>query len=156
MLRHEANRGTGAARTTGTRAARGELLLMTDADGTYPSEDIPRLVKELESCDMVIGAREREMGSIKWLRTLAKEFIRCLASYMTQTRIPDLNSGLRGYAPRAGAALSAHSTHDPLVGQHDHHGLSERWVARALDSDQLPQAHRQVDLSPHRPTPITI
>jgi len=96
VLRHETNRGTGAARTTGTRAARGELLLMTDADGTYPAERIPDLVAALESCDMVIGARAREMGTMKWLRTLAKEFIRRLASYMTQTKIPDLNSGLRG------------------------------------------------------------
>jgi glycosyltransferase involved in cell wall biosynthesis len=96
VLRHETNRGNGAARTTGVKAARGDLVLMTDADCTYPSEPIPQMIAMLEQCDMVIGAREREMGTMKLLRSAAKEFIRHLASYLTDTRIPDLNSGLRG------------------------------------------------------------
>ena len=96
VLRHETNRGTGAARTTGVRAARGELVLMTDADGTYPAEAIPQMIVMLQTCDMVIGAREREMGTMKLLRSAAKEFIRLLACYLTSTHIPDLNSGLRG------------------------------------------------------------
>lgn len=95
VISHAQNRGTGAARTTGVRHARGRYVLMTDADGTYPVDAIPRMIEELETCDMVIGAREREMGTLKWLRTLAKEAIRRLACYMTQTHIPDLNSGLR-------------------------------------------------------------
>ena len=45
---------------------------------------------------MVIGARDREMGTLRFLRSAAKEFIRALASYLTLTKIPDLNSGLRG------------------------------------------------------------
>jgi glycosyltransferase involved in cell wall biosynthesis len=95
VISHPRNRGNGAARTTGVKAARGRYIIMTDADGTYPIAAFPQLIAELERADMVIGAREREMGTLKWLRTLAKEFIRHLASYLTQTKIPDLNSGLR-------------------------------------------------------------
>ena len=95
LVRHTRNRGTGAARTSGVHAAQGELIVMTDADGTYPAEAIPEMLEALDSCDMVIGARTREMGTVKWLRSFAKNFIRALASYMTETRIPDLNSGLR-------------------------------------------------------------
>ncbi len=95
VVPHRRNLGNGAARTTGIKAARGQYVVMIDADATYPAGEIPRLVKELETCDMVIGAREKEMGTLKWLRSAAKEFIRLLASYLTQTRIPDLNSGLR-------------------------------------------------------------
>jgi hypothetical protein len=40
---------------------------------------------------------------MRWLRTPAKTFIRLLASYLTATRIPDLNSGCR--ALRKGPAL---------------------------------------------------
>jgi len=36
-----------------------------------------------------------ETGSLKWLRSPAKHFIRLLASYLTGVKIPDLNSGLR-------------------------------------------------------------
>ncbi|MBN1656863.1 MAG: glycosyltransferase family 2 protein [Anaerolineae bacterium] len=98
LLQHPHNRGTGAARTTGVKAARGEIVVMTDADGTYPNEEMPRLVELVQSgYTMVIGARRREAGTMRWLRTPAKWFIRQLASYLTATRIPDLNSGLRAF-----------------------------------------------------------
>jgi glycosyltransferase involved in cell wall biosynthesis len=97
LLRHRANRGTGAARTTGMRAARGNIVVMTDADGTYPNQDMPSLVDALATCDMVVGARRREAGTMRWLRTPAKNFIRLLACYLTGTQIPDLNSGFRAF-----------------------------------------------------------
>jgi glycosyltransferase involved in cell wall biosynthesis len=97
LIQHERNRGTGAARSTGIRCAHGDIVVMTDGDGTYPARDIPRLVSGLEDSDMVIGARKRETGSFRWLRTPAKNFIRWLACYLTEVRIPDLNSGLRAF-----------------------------------------------------------
>jgi glycosyltransferase involved in cell wall biosynthesis len=95
LVQHARNRGTGAARNTGLKVAQGDLIAMTDGDGTYPNQDIPRLLAALERADMVIGARRREMGTLRWLRAPAKLFIRLLASYLTETPIPDLNSGLR-------------------------------------------------------------
>jgi len=95
VVAHGQNRGTGAARTTGVRRSTGRYLVMIDADGTYPVDAIPGLLERLDSCDMVIGARTREAGTLRWLRTFAKEAIRLLACYLTETRIPDLNSGLR-------------------------------------------------------------
>ena len=95
VVSHQHNRGNGAARTTGVKAARGRYVLMMDADGTYPVADIPAMLKEAENADMVIGARTSEKGTLKVLRSSAKNLIRLLASYMTQTYIPDLNSGMR-------------------------------------------------------------
>ncbi len=95
LIQHPKNRGTGAATNTALRHARGEIVAMTDGDGTYPVQDIPRLLPYMDECDMVIGARTREAGTVKVLRTPAKWFIRTLASYLTDTPIPDLNSGLR-------------------------------------------------------------
>ncbi len=95
LIQHPMNRGTGAATNTAVRHARGEIIAMTDGDGTYPVQDIPRLLEAMEGCDMVIGARTKEAGTMKVLRTPAKWFIRTLASYLTETPIPDLNSGLR-------------------------------------------------------------
>ncbi len=99
LIQHPVNRGTGAARTTGLKAARGEIIVMTDADRTYPNQEIPQLVAALEEqdCDMVIGARRREAGTLRWLRTPTKAFIRWLASYLTGVHIPDLNSGFRAF-----------------------------------------------------------
>jgi len=95
LIQHPYNRGTGAARTTGLQHARGDVIVMTDGDGTYPNQDIPRLLTHIGEYDMVIGARRMETGSLKWLRSPAKHFIRLLASYLTGVKIPDLNSGLR-------------------------------------------------------------
>jgi polyisoprenyl-phosphate glycosyltransferase len=90
------NQGSGTARRVGTQAARGRVVVWTDADMTYPNERIPELVGYLgEGCDQVVGARTSEAGTVKLVRVPAKWAIRKLAAYLTNTPIPDLNSGLR-------------------------------------------------------------
>jgi len=97
LIQHGRNRGGGYARNTGILASTGDVIVVTDGDGTYPVWDIPRLVKHLEknNLDMVVGARKTEAGTLKFLRVPAKWFIRKLASFMSGSPIPDLNSGLR-------------------------------------------------------------
>jgi len=97
LIRFAANHGAGTARRAGTRAARGRVVVWTDADLTYPNERIPEMVKELEHCDQVVGARTSEQGTARAARVPAKWFIRRLASYLVETPIPDLNSGLRAF-----------------------------------------------------------
>lgn len=97
LIRFSTNRGSGSARRAGTKAARGRVVVWTDADMSYPNERIPELVKELEGHDQVVGARTSEQGTQKLFRVPTKWFIRKLASYLTETKIPDLNSGLRAF-----------------------------------------------------------
>ena len=97
LIRHSQNRGAGTARRTGTTAACGRVVVWTDVDMTYPNDEIPMLVKELEGFDHVVGARRTEEGTRRFLRVPAKWFIRRLASYLVETDIPDLNSGLRAF-----------------------------------------------------------
>lgn len=91
------NRGSGSARRAGTRASNGRIVVWTDVDMTYPNDDIPMLVKELEGNDQVVGARTSEEGTHKFARVPAKWFIRRLAQYLTNVKIPDLNSGFRAF-----------------------------------------------------------
>lgn len=97
LIEFTRNRGSGSARKAGTAAARGDVVVWTDVDMTYPNDEIPRLVKELEGHDQVVGARTTEQGHTKFLRVPAKWLIRKLAQYLTQTHIPDLNSGFRAF-----------------------------------------------------------
>jgi glycosyltransferase involved in cell wall biosynthesis len=92
------NGGSGTVRRIGSQRARGEYVVWTDADMSYPNERIPELVAILDDepgIDQVVGARTQEMGSHKALRVPAKWAIRKIAESLTNTRIPDLNSGLR-------------------------------------------------------------
>ncbi|GLW05380.1 glycosyl transferase [Microtetraspora sp. NBRC 13810] len=94
------NGGSGTVRRIGTHEARGEIVVWTDADMTYPNERIPELVRILEkddSIDQVVGARTSEQGSHKFLRVPAKWFIRKVAERLAGQSIPDLNSGLRAF-----------------------------------------------------------
>jgi polyisoprenyl-phosphate glycosyltransferase len=96
------NRGSGAARRAGTLAARGDVVVWTDVDMTYPNDRIPELVDELGDHDQVVGARTTEEGTKKALRVPAKFAIRSLASYLVETPIPDLNSGFRAFRREVG------------------------------------------------------
>ncbi|MBO3745091.1 glycosyltransferase family 2 protein [Streptosporangiaceae bacterium NEAU-GS5] len=94
------NGGSGTVRRIGSQEARGEIVVWTDADMSYPNERIPELVQILEkdpTVDQVVGARTTEEGSHKFLRVPAKWFIRKVAERLAGQRIPDLNSGLRAF-----------------------------------------------------------
>jgi glycosyltransferase involved in cell wall biosynthesis len=94
------NSGSGTVRRIGTQRARGEIVVWTDADMTYPNERIPELVQILDkdpTIDQVVGARTSEQGTYKLLRVPAKWFIRKFAERLTGAKIPDLNSGLRAF-----------------------------------------------------------
>ncbi len=97
------NRGTGVARRVGSEAARGEVVVWTDADLTYPNDLIPELVAALDGKDQVVGARDHERGTLRVLRTPAKWLIRRLAQFLVRTPIPDLNSGFRAFRRDVGA-----------------------------------------------------
>ena len=97
LVTFEQNRGSGAARRAGTVLAEGDIVVWTDADMTYPNDQIPALLDQLPGWDMVVGARRSEEGTHKFFRVPAKWFIRRLASFLTETKIPDLNSGFRAF-----------------------------------------------------------
>ena len=99
LLRHRVNTGSGAARKTGTLAARGDVVVWSDVDMSYPNDRIPDLVQHLvnSGSDQVVGARDSERGTLRLLRVPAKFLIRKLACFLTGSNIPDLNSGLRAF-----------------------------------------------------------
>ena len=97
LITHRRNQGSGAARRTGTTAARGRVVVWTDVDMTYPNDRIPELVDAMDGYDHIVGWRQTEEGTHKLLRTPAKWIIRKLASYLSETDIKDLNSGLRAF-----------------------------------------------------------
>lgn len=102
VLTHDENRGYGAALKTGIRAARdAEWILIVDADGSYPPEDVAKLLRTLreeplpESLDMIVGARRQTTKTDPLARVAAKRMLGALANFLAGRKIPDFNSGLR-------------------------------------------------------------
>jgi glycosyltransferase involved in cell wall biosynthesis len=98
VVTHEINRGKGAAVRTGIAAARGDLVLIQDADLEYDPRDWPRLVAPVlqGKSKVVFGSRyigEREAVSIaRWLgdRSLAM-----LATVLFNATISDIETGYK-------------------------------------------------------------
>ncbi len=98
VVKHPVNRGYGAALKTGFAAAANEIVVITDADGTYPEDRIRDLIACIDDgAEMAVGARVGENVHIPLVRRPAKAVLRGLASFLAGTPIPDLNSGLRAF-----------------------------------------------------------
>lgn len=95
VLHRAENTGYGAAVKAGIEAARGDVVAMLDADGSYDPADLPALIDALAGREMVNGVRHRESGSWKALRVAAKWCVRKLAEWVASRRIPDPNTGMK-------------------------------------------------------------
>jgi glycosyltransferase involved in cell wall biosynthesis len=95
VLRHPANAGYGRALKTGLRAASGEWVAIVDADGTYPVEDLPRLLEGTPRFDMVVGARRGAHYRGSLLKWLGRQVLERMVHFVAGVRVPDVNSGMR-------------------------------------------------------------
>jgi glycosyltransferase involved in cell wall biosynthesis len=94
VFRHPYNIGNGAAIKTGIRNAKGRKLVFMDGDGQHDPNDIQRLVDELDTHDLVVGARPTG-GQASIIRALGNRIYNCMASYVAKFPIEDLTSGFR-------------------------------------------------------------
>ena len=107
VISHPRNLGLGAALRTGIEAAReidARAAVYIDADGEYPPEQIPELLKSIESgeADYVLGSRylgtRERQPFIRLLANVAFTGLLCLAS---GRRITDGQTGFRAFSRRA-------------------------------------------------------
>ena len=89
------NLGYGAAVKSGVRAAKFDWILILDGDGQHNAESLAGFLDSVrEGYDMVIGARQE--GSHKsWVREPGKKLLGIVANFLSDEKIPDLNSGMR-------------------------------------------------------------
>ncbi|MEM7311404.1 MAG: glycosyltransferase family 2 protein [Planctomycetota bacterium] len=98
VIHQRRNRGYGASLKVGFSNAAHDIVVITDADGTYPEDRIAELVSRIDDgAEMVVGERAGEDVHIPLIRRPAKALLKMLASYLAGTPIPDLNSGLRAF-----------------------------------------------------------
>jgi glycosyltransferase involved in cell wall biosynthesis len=95
-LRHNVNKGYGAALKTGIRKAKGEKVVILDSDGQHDPKYLDTLIGMLNEYDMVIGERTAESFQVK-NRQGGKRIIRMVGEHLVEQKLPDYNSGFRGF-----------------------------------------------------------
>lgn len=95
------NHGYGFALKVGINAAKFDTIIITDADGTYPIADIPRLVDKFnQGFDLIIGQRQGVVYKGGILKTILRHILRFLVEFAAGKKIPDPNSGLRVFSKK--------------------------------------------------------
>jgi glycosyltransferase involved in cell wall biosynthesis len=112
---HEDRRGYGSAYLTGLAAARGDYIVMGDADGTYPLNELAPFVERLDNGDdMVIGSRFNgriHRGAMPWAnRYLGNPVLTGMLNVLFGVKVSDAHCGMRALRRSALPALDLHST----------------------------------------------
>lgn len=99
---NEHRRGYGSALIAGFRAARGEVVVMADADGTYDLADIPAFVTKVRGGnDLVMGSRFRghiETGAMPWHhRYIGNPALSGMLNLFFHTGASDAHCGIRAF-----------------------------------------------------------
>jgi len=96
VIRHATNLGYGRSIKDAVRAATTDVIVLTDADGTYPIDRIPDLLAEfVKGFDMVVGARQGAVYRGTLFKSTLRWFLRKVVEFASGRRVPDVNSGLR-------------------------------------------------------------
>ncbi len=108
----EPRRGYGNALRRGAEEARGELLVMADADDSYDLSELGRFVDELRAgADLVMGSRvlgRIEAGAMPWLnRRIGNPLLSGILNLFFKGRVSDAHCGMRALTRQAYRRMKA-------------------------------------------------
>lgn len=94
----EPRRGYGSAYLAGFEAARGDYIVMIDADLTYDFEEIPRFIRELDAgAELVMGNRMEAVqpGAMSIISRIGNPLLSGFLNLLFRTPIRDAHCGMR-------------------------------------------------------------
>lgn len=98
VIRHEKNQGKVGALMTGLNRSKGDIIVFTDADCTYPARYIPDFVRELDrGADLVLGSRVINADNIPVFNRVGNFIFSTLATFISGKNITDGQTGLRAF-----------------------------------------------------------
>lgn len=111
----EPRRGYGSAYLAGLAEARGEFIVLADADGTYPLDDLDRLLRPLRAGnDLVLGSRlnpSMQAGAMRWShRWIGNPILTGMLNLLFRAGVSDAHCGLRAIRRSALPPLDLQTT----------------------------------------------
>jgi glycosyltransferase involved in cell wall biosynthesis len=108
-------RGYGSAYLAGLASARGQYIVMGDADETYPLHDLARFVEALEAGDdLVVGSRfdgQIHKDAMPWTnRWIGNPILTGMLNMLFGVHVSDAHCGMRAVKRNALPTLDLHST----------------------------------------------
>jgi dolichol-phosphate mannosyltransferase len=92
-LRHTTNRGQSAALWTGFKASRGSVIATLDGDLQNDPTDLPGMLSQLATCDMVCGMRTKRADNV--MRRISSKIARWARRLALRTDFVDTGCNLR-------------------------------------------------------------
>lgn len=97
---HNKNSGKGAALKTGIQIARGDIILIQDADLEYDTRDYPKLLKPFidDRADIVFGSRFKsgEVSRVLYFwHSVANHVLTLFSNMMTDLNLTDMETGYK-------------------------------------------------------------
>ena len=94
IITHPQNLGYGFSLKNGIKNAKFQTIIITDADQTYPLDEVPKLYNEYKKgFDMVVGKRIGYKESL--FKVMLRKILKLVVEFAAGRKIPDINSGLR-------------------------------------------------------------
>jgi dolichyl-phosphate beta-glucosyltransferase len=102
LIRHESNRGKGAAVRTGVLASSGEIVLFSDSDMSTPIEESLKLLSSIDDgADVVIGSRALDRRLVEVRQPLPRElmgrFFNVLVQVLLLPGLHDTQCGFKAF-----------------------------------------------------------
>jgi glycosyltransferase involved in cell wall biosynthesis len=138
---YEPRPGYGSAYLRGLAEAQGEVIVMADADGTYPLEDLRAFARAIEGADLVLGSRFRgriHRGAMPWKhRWIGNPILTAVLNVFFGVRVSDAHCGLRAIRRSALRILHLQATGMEFASE-----MILKAAKRGLVVDEVPIEYR--------------
>jgi glycosyltransferase involved in cell wall biosynthesis len=101
-VRHERNRGKGAAVRTGLERSTGDVVVIQDADMEYDPSDVPELIRPIVEgyADVVYGSRltgGRPQRAYMFWHLMGNKLLALLTNLLWNTTLSDMETGYKAF-----------------------------------------------------------